>query len=441
MNNPGETVKKIKKPEWLNLKNGIRYGVMTAALLGLAPAFAQISSQSGSYYDKLVHLNEIIASNPLGSYVLNTLNQLSHIFSSAIPQFHPEDVPMVHIMEYFHILSIVGGPLEHMVENIFSSKREARKLIGVEPLRKKEKPQHVFIGPTDVVSDLVQQLYENKPKEKNKPIVAIHTQEGIPARYGQEINYHFKAINPLSLLDTFPTKDDRDYIEFAGIDRADEITIVCFNPDNAIFYGNQNRTDVSPDFVSSLIRNIPSEKLKGKKINVILNETKLLAGTVPIEQELMTLAEKNEFTLNLIKPEELVITKIKSEIEDIKKIGKKKIALVGQGEQDQDKLMLKKFTDAIKKISKDITVEFINNEQAMKGEFGVHDIYVCYGDTDLGTSSLAEAVTEKLSGISDSKILSLVERNKALKEYKRIEGVSPISIYQMVIDKILEGRK
>lgn len=442
MVNLSEGAKK-KVPEWLNAKNIIRYGLMGIGLATLAPAFKQISTQSGNYYNDLVHLNEIVAANPVGNYVLNTINELTHIFSSAIPQYHPDDVPMVHIMEFFHTLAIIGGPLEHVLENIFTSKREARKLAGVEPLKRKEIPEHIFIGSSLIVSDLANKLFENRKKQKNSPIVSIHTDQSIPARFGQEIDYHFAVDGPQALLDTFPTQDDRLFTEVTGIDRAEEITIVCFNPDNAIFYGNQNEADVPPDFASSLIRSIkPPEKLKGKKVNVIFNDTRLLAGSTPIEEELIKLAQENHFKFNPIKPEELVITKIKSEINDLRTKKKKKIAIVGQGEQNQDKLMLQRFTKAVQDIGHNVEVEFINNEQAMQGSFGDHDLYICYGDTDLGTSSLAEAVSEKLeTKTNKSKILALVERNKSLQEYEQIKNVTPISIYQFVIDKILEIRK
>lgn len=442
MINPAEGSKK-KVPEWLNAKNIVRYGLMGIGLVTLAPAFKQISTQSGNYYSDLLHLNEVITANPAGNYVLNTINELTHIFSSAIPQYHPDDVPMIHIMEFFHTLAIIGGPLEHVLENIFTSKREARKLAGVEPLRKKEIPEHVFIGPSLIVSDLANKLFENRKKRKHNPIIGIHTDQSIPARFGQEIDYHFAVDDAQILLGTFPTKDDRLFTEVSGIDRAKEITIVCFNPDNAIFYGNQNEADIPPDFASSLIRSIrPPEKLNGKKINVIFNDTKLLAGSTPIEKELIKLSQENHFTLNCIKPEELVITRIKSEIDDLKITGTKKVALVGQGEQDKDKLMLRKFTKTVQDINSDIEVEFISNEQAMQGSFGDHDLYICYGDTDLGTSSLAEAVNEKLEGKTNkSKIFALVERNKSLQEYEQIKNVTPVSIYQLVVDKILEISK
>lgn len=441
MNNTKEGASKEKTPDWLkkNGKNLARYGIMGIALVTLEPALSQISSQSGPYYDALVHTNEVISSNPLSLYLVNTLNQLTHIFSEVVPQFHPEDVPTVHIMEFLHGLAIVGGPLEHLLENIFTSKREARKLLGLEPLRRKESPKHVFIGPSQIISDMAEELYKDEKKTKRQPVVAIHTDESIPARYGQEVEYHYRTSDPAEILDTFPTQDERSFIEVTGLDRADEITTVCFNPDNAIFYGNQSNVQVTPDFASSLIRNLPKEKLKGKKINIVLNETKLFGQTTEIEEELENLSKKIGFKLNVIKPEQQVLVRIKSEANKIKTTEKKRIALVGQGGKNEDKLMISTFIEAINSLDKNYEVEFIDNERMEKGKVGDHDLYICYGDTDKGTSTLSALTREKLvkQGKIDSRVMALVERNNSLKEYAMIDGVKAHSIYQMVIDKMM----
>jgi hypothetical protein len=430
-------------PDWnFVLKNTARYSLMTVALITLAPFFGQISSQAGPYYDKLIQLNEVISQNPLGLYILNSIKQFAYILSSGIPQYHIEGPPTVPIAQLVHTLAVVGSPIEHVIENALTSKREKRKLEGVEPVRKKESPKHVLIGPSQVISDLAQQLFEDKPKKRKKPVVAIST-KGIPARYGQEIDYYFEASDSNAILDTFPTKDSREFIEFAGIDRADEITVVCFNPDNAIFYGSQTNADIGPDFVSTLIRNIAIAhpgKLKGKKINVIFNETKIFAKTTEIEEELKALSNEYGFIFNPIKPEKQIIDKIKSEVNEIqvKTEAKKKLALVGQGNRDEDRLMLERFYRTLSEIDKNnIEVTFISNEQAMNGEFGDHDFYICYGDTDNGTSTLAENVSLKLQEKNISrKILALVERNKSLREYKEIPRVDTLSIYDLVVNGI-----
>lgn len=151
-----ETIR--KSGEWLGAhkKEVVGYGLTAIAILTLAPALSQISSHSGPYYEFLVNLNSATDSLPGGHYVLETVNQLAHVFSSLIPQYDPKDVPMVHVAELLHTAAIVGSPIKTIIDRALSSKREARKLAGAEPVRQKETPSHVFFGPSPVVSDFTQ---------------------------------------------------------------------------------------------------------------------------------------------------------------------------------------------------------------------------------------------------------------------------------------------
>jgi hypothetical protein len=336
-------------------------------------------------------------------------------------------------------LGFVAGFVERFARKLTTNQKEIRMLVGTEPINDNESPAHVFIGPSGISSDLAEKLYKDRIKSKKdkKPVVVVHLDDFIPARFGQEVDYHFRPNGLEELLGTFPpSKEDKSYIETSGIDRADEITFVCFNPDNAIFYGAQSELQVTPNFISTILRKIPKDKLKNKVINVIMNETLYIGQNISIEKELRELEKKFGFKLNIVSPQEGMIKKIEKKVNDDEI---RNMVIVGQGEGEKDRLMLNRFLKATQGIKEDLQVTLITNFETLDPEklFEIikkAQLYLCYGDTDTGTSSLAELMAQM--GVDRKKIVAIVERIGHKFDFESINIAEFWVIYEDILNEM-----
>lgn len=427
--------------------------------LGLLPfltlpiTIGQIESQRGAYYDLLRQGNMLIDSNLVGHYVLASIQSMTHMLSVGIFQSHPEDVALVHLAESLQT-AYVGGTIISILTKLGyqrltePSKREVRMLTGIEPLRKKEIPSHVFIGPAQIASDLAKKVVEKGTTyNKNHPIVVVHPDDVVPARYGQEVNYHIKG-DIIQLLDTFPpSKKEISFIEASGIDRALELTFICINPENAIFYGYDTRSLVQPADVSSVINKIPQEKLEGKIINIIMPQAVEIGETSKIKEELKGLAERLKFKLNFIEPEELFIQRMEAKIKTIaeqKGDGKVvELTILGQGGEEKDRLMLERMGMALSalKLGRKIKVNIVKRqrqsnkeEEKLRKVFKRSDYIICYGDIDTGTTSLVRLLMEHFK-VPKEKIGAVIEKISMFYDISELDKENIFCIYQMVTDQ------
>jgi len=281
--------------EW-SARHPTELAMFASALItvfGAVPIQGQIDAGSGYVYQTLVNWNRSIDSIGIGHGALDLVKYIVTTFSNVIPQTHRDEASLVQLTEFLlrtnTYASLIGPLLKYLgpgvAETIFKTK-QLRRDQGIEPLDIDQIPDHVFIAPSQVGSDLAQ-AYAMR-SQNDRLYVSVHTDTGIPPVYGQELDRHIKAgsIDEIFGRHAF---SDLAFITASGIDRAKEITITCINPDNAIFYGSKANQDFPPSFVSTLIRNIPPEQLKGKKINVILSAEEYFGETTPIEEELVGL--------------------------------------------------------------------------------------------------------------------------------------------------------
>jgi hypothetical protein len=369
--------------------------------------------------------------------------------------------------------SLLGGVIFKGLKDVgevIKGKKGERMLAGIEPVDKKENPKHIFIGPSGMISDLAENLEKDK-RSKNAPIVGIHVDDKIPPVWGQEMKYHFKLNDPNELIGRFPPSiKSMSFIEATGLDRAEEITIACINPDNALFYGQEAQSGIPPTFVSTLLRKFPKDQLKGKKINVIYNEENELAGTSAIAKELEGLAKEMGFKLKLVTPEQLFINKLTKDLEDISKQKKEDepiyVTIVGQGRTDVDTEMLLNFKKVVSSIGSSnikqkievslLRRNFLDNftgdfesklgekvtevqmREKVKESLANSDYILVYGDHDHGTSSLTRLLLFDYE-INKDKIQAIAERLNNLFDFVDVGKVS--LIYQMIIDEMKEIKK
>ena len=242
------------------------------------------------------------------------------------------------------------------------------------------------------------------------------------------------------------------FITASGIDRAKEITIACVNPDSAIFYGAKSKQDFPPSFVSTLIRAIPEEQLWGKKINIILSSEEYFGATTPIEEELSSLRDQYGFELNIVKLETKVITVVTKLLEKIVPTTTSQepieIILAGEGKEDPDKEMLRRFSNVLNEIKigrRKVHVTLLDHSELGDVKEGIEKakkldelkqilaksvLNLCYGDTDTGTSTVAELLIK--SGAQKDHTLALVERINSAKDFA-VANIPWMLLYKFVI--------
>ncbi len=387
---------------------------------------------------------------------------ISEIFTN--PEFaHQMGVGLMNEM----FLGFFGGSIYKFGSNILSQQRDERGRLGIEPLKKIEKPSHIIIGPTSITSDLAQSLVKiNGKPPKNQPIVSIHSPSTHPpAVWGSDIKYHFMFDDVNQITGQFPpVTKPISFIEATGMDRADEITFVCLNPDNSLYYGESAKSMIPPNDVSSIIKAIPEKMLKGKKIHVVFNKETELGGTVTIQAELERLAKKYKFILDIRTPEELFINNIKTKLTEIAKTKKEgesiNITVTGQGgsgknETDDDKMLVQlrhalKDIGSIEGFSVNVAlstrkyvssfdelhdVELPNGFDKIKSKnqeiYNNSDLIIPYGNTDQGTSTIVRSLLEAYN-VPVSLIYAVVEKSMA--DYDFIGDVaSTFNVYQEII--------
>lgn len=442
--------------------NPIAYGALAVALIGLGITEAPFSH---GFFSGLDHIASGLLAIP--TWDLPTKSGLTEMIRD------PEGLRQLgRWLALDGGLTAVGALAEKGVRaanKLMNVKKEENMRDGIEPLSPKENPSHVFIGPSGLISDLTSVMEGNKTSGKKRPIVGIHLDQGVPPVWGQEMKYHFRLFDPEELTRRFPPSTKKmTYIEATGLDRAEEITFACINPDNALFYGSEAQSGIPPTFVSTLIRSMSPEKLKDKKINVIYNEETELGGTSSIAKELEGLAKELGFTLNLITPEELFMDKLK---EDLIKISESKkydqlieITLVGQGKTENDQKMLFNFKAAIEKIKDEkiqnkIIVSLLqkrrldnftldeNGTKISKEEMRIEvnkvlnksDYVLVYGDVDHGTSTDTRLLIGDYN-VPKIKVHSIAEKLGNLSDFKDVED-NVFVIYQIILDKMKQRRK
>jgi hypothetical protein len=430
-------------------------GSALITIFGAVPVQNQIDAASGSVYDTLVNLNRAADANIIGHGALDLAKYLVTTFSNVIPQTHRDEASLVQLTEFLlrtnTYASLIGPLLKYLgpgvVETLFKTK-QLRRDQGIEPLDIKQVPDIVFIAPSQVGSDLAQ-AYAMR-SQNDKLYVSIHTDEGIPPVYGQELDRHLKVGSIDEILGRH-AYSALSFITASGIDRAREITIACINPDNALFYGAKAKQDFPPSFVSTLIRNIPPEQLKGKKINVILSAEEYFGETTPIEEELADLKKRYGFDLHIVKLESRIIGSVTGILQKLADGGNSdepiEVVLAGEGKGESDKEMLQRFSESLNEIkvgNRNVHVTLLDHSRlgnikgknrkaklrALKRILEKSVLNLCYGDTDTGTSTVAELLIK--NGAHRAKTLALVERMSNVKDFA-IAQIPWLPIYKFVI--------
>ncbi|MFH0773118.1 MAG: hypothetical protein V1922_02295 [bacterium] len=409
---------------------------------------------------------------PLGRETLEGLQYFMYVMSSGIVT---GDAPSVtgKLVEFGATIATLGGIASQVTKFASASvkdwwdstfNRTQRMLEGTEPLLERESPSHVLIGDSQIISDIAKNIVPDK--DKKRPIVGIHPDAGKPPVWGSKIHYHFHA-QPHELTDIFTqSKSTISYIRAVGLDRTEEITFACMDPDNALFYGSDAKMSVRPSFVTTLLNKITENKknaLSGKKINVIMNESPQLGGVKSIQEDISMVGQRCGFEPKIISPETLALDVIKSNIADVvkKRNGQSdipiEIALVGEGNEEKDKKMLQRFKAAIAGIDMGnktpIVVSLVEDreldgvtidgstvkkeaqDKTLQAKFAASDLIFVYGDHDDGTSSLVNNILTS-GGTEKEKIHAFIERPSAKYD---IEGIyldedNTHCIYDMVMN-------
>jgi hypothetical protein len=347
-------------------------------------------------------------------------------------------------------IAILAGAVNKSIQRVVSDARSERRRLGIEPIKRDENVSHVIIGAPEIISDFAQVV----ARHKNEKVVGIHLGDTIPYSYGQEIDHHINVSGLGEIVGRFsPATKEISTIEASGIDRANTVTIVCINPDNALFYHGFG-SEVSADFPSTLLRRIDPEKLKGKRVNLVLPEVRYLGRTTAIENELSSHFYPVKFDLRITKPEELVLNWIAHVLRNAKTSDGLKLVLIGEGKEQRDREMLEYFETALDHLTvaskraktllitqnliqnNNATVEISKEPGGLLSILSKSDLIICYGDTDFGTSTMVRLLLAQK--IQPEKILAIVERKDMAFDYANL-GIPEKNIffvYQAIIDAV-----
>lgn len=465
--------------EWLKIHKK-QLGLVGAGLIGIALSYGiniQVTDETTWVYNRLLELNNAIDANILGHYTLGMADYAINSVNNLVSLTKPDAKPLLKIAEFIPKAFTVGTLLApvaafsfgRVYDSVFTKRDRALRMdLGVEPLRANEEPAHVFIGSSEQISDAALEHVKKHPSVKNKPVIGIHTDPQIPPSFGegQAMNYHFRLGRFTELVGIHGPTTNRSItaIEATGIGRAKEITFISYNPDNAIFYGATGQIGISPTDISTIIRAIPKDKIKGKTINVVMSKQVYLGGTTRLEKELDSLSRQLGFRLNIRITEDLVLDKIEDRLKKDRagETTKKpfKVLLVGEGRELKDEQMLAYFKNTLRDMKIDgqdvvahvITHDYLeglalisgNPEEGsqrveyLKLQLQSSDLVICYGDTDTGTSSLIRLILgleeepDKIARLK-KRLLALVERPSMEFEYL-LEEVPHECIYRLAIE-------
>lgn len=346
-------------------------------------------------------------------------------------------------------IAILAGVVNKSIQRVVSDARRERRRLGIEPVKKEEKVAHVIVGAPEIISDFAQVV----DRGEGEKVVGVHLGDTIPYAYGQEIDHHINVSGLSEIVGRFsPATKEISTIEASGIDRAGAVTIVCVNPDNALFYHGYG-SEISPDFPSSLLRKINPEKLGGKRINIVLPEIRHLGHTTAIESELSSHFYPASFDLRITKPETLVLDWVARALRGAQVQDGLKLVLIGEGKEPRDHEMLEQFEEALDQLTVDgnkaktmlVTQDRIQNDNtavAVAKEKGLipvlskSDLILCYGDTDFGTSTIVRLLLAQK--IQPEKILAVVERKDMAFDYADlgIPEKNVFFVYQAILDAI-----
>jgi len=347
-------------------------------------------------------------------------------------------------------IAIIAGTVNKSISRVLSDARRERKRMGVEPVDPDEKVSDVIIGASEIISDFAQ-VITRTPDEK---IVGVHVGDAVPYAYGQEIDHHINVSGLSEIVGRFtPAVKEISTIKASGLDRARSVSIICVNPSNAIFYKGLG-SEVSADFPSTLLKRLGPTALKGKKISIVLPEVKYLGQTTPIEKELSNIVSPVEFELRIIKPEELVLNKIRHVLEKAQTDDGLKVVLIGEGGEAKDEEMLNSFKgalDSLKYEGKKASTVLVTQNQARSADgasfvdrseaslralFSASDIFICYGDTDFGTSTIVRLLLTH--SVQPEKILAIVERTDMEFDYVElgIPKENVVFIYKEILSSL-----
>jgi len=324
------------------------------------------------------------------------------------------------------------------IENLPHIKRQAM-LEGRRPLDEKENPDRIIIGSTTLVSD-----FANRRETADHLVIGIHSGSHIPAAFGETLDYHFPVRD-------FNSLKDEKTIKMTGLDRSKQLTFLCINSDNGLFYGRDAKPDLSPVSISSILRSIPQESLQGVAIDVVLPAGfHALAATTEVADELPLLAEELGININIHYPEQKVLSAFQSLVEKIKTQktspdDKVTILLAGEGGSEADKKMLVRFSQALRELDDSVELSLVDNDtiegiettdpderkQLLEKILQESDLNIIYGDSDDGTTQVAELLIKVRKAERDQTVC-ILETQSAVAEAQQA-GLIALSLYDLLL--------
>lgn len=470
-------------------------GFLALTALAFGPELhKQISEQSGQMYEFLNSANESFVSSPIGKYFMDVIAHLSlNLQPDLVNENEPQLVQFTQFLDFLMIASgatYVAGKvlLPGYLDKIIHPRRE-RVLEGKEPLKSDESPNQVIIGPTELISDLA-----DMQNPDGKLVVGIHNGIEPPASLGKTIDYHF----PIDFKNLISAKLFKE----SGIDRTKELTFLCINPENGLFYGQDANPALSPEMIPHFLRALPREKLKDIKINILLSYGfNYLGQTTDLIEEFKHLKEELGVEIHWRYLEDVVMDELKIVVGKIKATKSNlpedeqqiNIILAGEGNQTKDREMLEKFKKAIEGLDEKVSVSIMSNhifgeisldllrkyrdkrahyeneglssevikniadfvglsenekanlrdleplrsglrKKLLEKMLQSSDLNIVYGDTDLGTSQLAELLI-KARGAERSQTVCILEGKAAIQKAVK-DNLLAFPLYQKAIDSL-----
>lgn len=318
MRTQGSEVKQIQEHQKRIRRNITGLGLWSLAMGNL---FYHIHNPASPIHQGLVTADTFIQNTPGLRELQRGIDFIPYVFSQALAGYDSNLAPMIRDLDFLLVVTslYLGGKFAQKEYEDYITKTKGlglRRFKGQETLGDK-KPSHIIISQTsNAVSDLVEEGKKTGRvvNSKERPTVGVTFESGVPSVLGQGLDYYF-SLNGLPQLFSQKILFGRNkFREITNIDLADEITIICFNPDNGLFANTDKGLILKPRLVGKFLKGLSKEALAGKKINIIMPDEKLFKNRTVIESDLKYLSKELGFELTIIKPEDVFMKRLEAKL-------------------------------------------------------------------------------------------------------------------------------
>lgn len=446
--------------------------ISVAITFGFNPILhRQIQEGNGAVLDTIKALNDRAGASSIGRFFLDIVQSVANnpLVIESNSQINPSNLPLLNgtllaggIAQIFAL----GYPIVKTVEYVyFQITAKERALRGEEPLPVTARPELVVVA-DNAFGDML--LGTTKPRHRNlnTPKVLAHSDSGIPEVFSnRQVDYHIR-LSPEGRRVLGSTS-----LKHVGLDRAERIVLSAFNPDKAVFYGNEGASILSPSTCSTFL-NVLSTQAGSctKQVVLLIPRDATVLGTTsfrelltPHQPMMQRLADRG-IQVDVIHPEDVVLEMVTEELqqrtEALQKAGCSRplnICLIG----DTNHAALTNFSAAIRAAHPNVQVTVISDEsfgdirgrnykrlsperiQALRRDaLRQSDLNLIYGEHDTSTTDAAAVICNELCSSPSQRrselqqTVCIVESEQGSRDAEAAQ-VRSLCVYARLRDRVL----